>query len=157
MTLAISGASTGRSSRPDKWGATYEAHQNRAHFDYGSIACEQRFGAACKNDIDQYCNQVTAGEGRKLHCLATHEDKIATGCELALYSSAMIISELAMELARAVLYAIEYLAVECEADINEHCAEVMPGEGRVLMCLSNHEAELSESCTAAAIEVFGEE
>lgn len=111
---------------------------------------------ACKSDIDQYCSQVTPGEGRLLHCLAAHEDKIGTGCELALYSSAMIISEMAMELAREVLYAVEYLAMECEVDIDEHCGKVMPGEGRILMCLSEHEAELSESCTAAANEVFGE-
>ncbi len=38
---------------------------------------------ACENDIETYCSQVTPGNGRLLHCMAAHEDKISGQCEYA--------------------------------------------------------------------------
>jgi len=34
----------------------------------------------------------------------------------------------------------------CKEDIKKFCAEVKPGEGRIIKCLKEHENELSESC-----------
>jgi hypothetical protein len=36
---------------------------------------------ACKADIQQYCANVTQGEGRTWHCLKAYEDKISVGCK----------------------------------------------------------------------------
>jgi len=37
--------------------------------------------AACKQDIQQFCANVTPGQGREFACLKSYEDKISTGCK----------------------------------------------------------------------------
>jgi len=48
---------------------------------------------ACKTDIENYCSQVTPGEGRMLHCMAAHEDKISGRCEYAFYQAATLLEQ----------------------------------------------------------------
>ena len=43
---------------------------------------------ACKEDIKNYCSNVTPGEGRLLACAAAHEDKLSGQCSYALYQAA---------------------------------------------------------------------
>lgn len=40
--------------------------------------------AACKADTDQFCKDITPGEGREMACLHAHNDKISQGCKDAL-------------------------------------------------------------------------
>ena len=72
---------------------------------------------ACESDIENYCSQVTPGEGRMLHCMAAHEDKISGQCEYALYQAASLLEQLSM--------AIAYVARECETEINSLCSDVL--------------------------------
>ena len=44
---------------------------------------------------------------------------------------------------------VEYLATECESDIELHGSDVAIGENRVLSCLADHDAELADSCKTA--------
>jgi len=36
----------------------------------------------------------------------------------------------------------------CRAELNKFCKDVQPGEGRVVACMKQHEAELSPKCKA---------
>ena len=56
---------------------------------------------ACKPEIEAYCSQVTPGNGRLLHCVAAHEDKLSGQCEYALYQAASLLEALSPERARA--------------------------------------------------------
>lgn len=103
---------------------------------------------ACEGDIRTYCSQVTPGEGRMLHCIAAHEDKISGSCEYALYQAASLLDQLTT--------AIAYVGTECATDIRKHCRDVAMGEGRILACLEAHEAEVSDACNAAIDETVGE-
>jgi hypothetical protein len=38
----------------------------------------------------------------------------------------------------------------CNEDIQKFCKDVKPGEGRIIACLKQHEAELSEGCKHAS-------
>jgi len=37
--------------------------------------------AACKQDLQQFCANVTPGEGREMACLKAYGDKISAGCK----------------------------------------------------------------------------
>ena len=98
----------------------------------------------CKTEIEKYCSQVTPGEGRLLACFFAHEDKLSGQCEYALYDAAA-------RLERAISD-LNYLATECENDIQTLCASVEMGEGRILECL-NSKAETSAACKQAITDV----
>ena len=96
---------------------------------------------ACKGDLEQYCSTVTPGNGRLLHCVAAHEDKLSGQCEYALYKAASLLEQLSV--------AIAYVATSCETEIRTMCSDVEAGEGRILSCLAENEADVSETCKKA--------
>ena len=95
----------------------------------------------CKAEIEKYCTNVTPGEGRMLACLYAHEDKLSGRCEFALYDASV-------RLERAVA-ALSYAANECSSDIKKHCGRVEAGEGRILECLQENDAQVSNRCKQA--------
>jgi Cysteine rich repeat len=99
----------------------------------------------CSSELTQHCAEVAPGEGRLLACLYAHGDKLSGQCELALYDAAA-------RLERAI-GTITYVASECRADLETHCAEVEVGEGRVAQCLKDHAGELSPGCDQALTNV----
>lgn len=103
---------------------------------------------ACEADLNTYCSQVTPGQGRLLHCVAAHEDKISGQCGYALYQAASLLEQLTN--------AIAYVAESCSAELEAHCSDVEMGEGRVLACLERHEADLGESCKGVFAEASAE-
>ncbi len=100
--------------------------------------------AACETDIENFCSQVTPGDGRMLHCMAAHEDKISGQCVYAFYQTASLLEQLSV--------AIAYLAQECETEIETLCSDVEIGEGRLLACLDENEEDVGESCKTAISE-----
>lgn len=99
----------------------------------------------CAAEIEQYCSQVTLGEGRLMACFFAHEDKLSGQCQYALYTASAALEQ--------AVNALVYLATECENDIMTHCATVEAGEGRILECLNGASDAVSEACTTAMKEV----
>ena len=102
----------------------------------------------CESDIQNYCNQVTPGNGRLLHCMAAHEDKISGRCDYALYQAASLLEQLSV--------AISYVAKECQTEIQTLCSETKVGEGRILACLERQEEEVGTACKTAIANTVGE-
>ena len=96
---------------------------------------------ACEADLQQYCSQVTPGDGRLLYCVAAHGDKISGDCQYALFEAATLLAKYADTLLD--------IAESCEVEIDTLCAEVEIGEGRILRCLDEHEDELGDACRTA--------
>ena len=96
---------------------------------------------ACEADLQQYCSQVTPGDGRLLYCVAAHSDKISGECQFALFEAATVLARYSD--------AILEIAENCETEIDSLCGDVAVGEGRILACLDEHEAELGEACRTA--------
>ena len=111
----------------------------------GQLGAQVREG--CSGELTQHCAEVTPGEGRLLACLFAHGDKLSGQCEFALYDAAA-------RLERAI-GAITYVASECRAELETHCANVEVGEGRVAQCLKDHAGELSPGCDQALTNVGG--
>jgi len=103
---------------------------------------------ACESDIQNYCSQVTPGNGRMLHCMAAHEDKISGQCEYAFYQAATLLEQLSI--------AVNYLAQECQTEIQTLCNDVAVGEGRILACLAEHDEEVGDGCRKAVADTVGE-
>ena len=99
----------------------------------------------CDKEIKTYCKDVTPGEGRVLACLYAHEDKLSGQCEYALYDAAA-------QLERFVA-ALTYVANECEDDLEKYCANIQPGQGRLLACLDKNKKKITKRCTQALKDV----
>ncbi len=102
----------------------------------------------CESDIENYCSKVTPGNGRLLHCMAAHEDKISGQCVYAFYQAASLLEQLSV--------AINYVAHECSTEIDTLCSDVVAGEGRLLACFDQHEEELGDACKKAIADTVGE-
>ena len=101
----------------------------------------------CKTEIENYCSQVTMGEGRLLACFYAHEDKISGQCQYALYNASA-------ELERAIS-SLNYVASQCQSDIEKLCADVQQiGDGQLLECLDANKESVSAPCTQAINDVF---
>ena len=99
------------------------------------------FSQGCQQELTTFCKNVTPGEGRILACLYAFQDQLSPKCEYAMYDS---VSQLDRTLTN-----LSYVVGECRDDLKKNCAEVKPGEGRLLDCLSKNEAKVSNRCTAA--------
>lgn len=95
----------------------------------------------CKSEIETYCKNVTAGDGRVLACLYAYEDKLSARCEYALYDAVAQLEHAISSLAYAVN--------ECRDDLTKFCSNIKFGEGRVLQCLDKNSAKVSNRCKQA--------
>ena len=101
----------------------------------------QKLEASCGEDIKKYCSTVTPGEGRILHCMQAHEDKISPGCEFELNEVALHAQTTVDNLREAVN--------ACQGDIDKFCAKTQPGQGRIAACLAANRTSVSKNCVAA--------
>ncbi len=95
----------------------------------------------CDKELKTFCKDVTPGEGRVLACLYAHEDKLSGQCEYALYDAAVQLER--------VINAVAYAANECREELTKYCADIQPGQGRLLQCMEKNDAKLSKRCKQA--------
>ncbi len=99
----------------------------------------------CKQELETYCKAVTPGEGRVLACLYAYQDKLSGRCEYALYDAAVQLER--------VVAALTYVANECRDDLKAYCADVKPGEGRLLDCIDRNKEKVSNRCLQAIKDI----
>ena len=95
----------------------------------------------CMTELETYCKDVTPGQKRVLACLYSYNDKLSGKCEYALFDAAI-------QLERAIA-ALTYVVNECADDLDELCADVPAGEGRLLECLAENESKVTARCKDA--------
>jgi len=103
------------------------------------------FSEGCRQELTTFCKDVTPGEGRIIACLYAYQDKLTPRCEYALYDSVGQLDRL--------LTNLKYAVTECRDDLKSYCADIKPGEGRLLDCLGKNEAKVSARCNTALKEV----
>jgi hypothetical protein len=116
----------------------------------GFAAAEEKgivetFTEGCKAELETHCKGVKPGDGRLLACLYAHSDKISAKCEYAMYDAASQLER--------VIAALTYVANECRDDLKANCADIKPGEGRLLTCLEKNNAKVSSRCKQALKDV----
>lgn len=92
---------------------------------------------ACKADKEKFCKGVEPGEGRLMKCMKEHEAELSEGCR-----------KVSGEMKEKMKEKMKGASEACKADKEKFCKDVEPGEGRIVKCLKEHEAELSEACKA---------
>lgn len=86
---------------------------------------------ACSADVQEHCAGIQPGGGAIEACLKKHEQSLSAAC---------------MQYRQEVKGKLIAFAGACAADIENSCAHVKPGEGRILACLKQHESTLSDEC-----------
>lgn len=104
--------------------------------------------AACRAELASFCQNVDAGHGRKLGCLADNKTKLGAECAAALEtrlaqkSDASANSSGDRDARRARMAA-------CRSDAASLCQNVERGGGRRIACLKENQAKLSPACAEA--------
>jgi hypothetical protein len=80
-----------------------------------------------------------------LACLFAREDKLSGQCEYAHYDAAVQLER--------VVNALAYTVNECREDLTKFCADIKPGEGRLLKCIENNDAKVTPRCKSAMKDV----
>lgn len=89
----------------------------------------------CRADREKFCANVTKGDHKAMwQCMKEHENELSDACKNHIAK----VREKSRETKKA-----------CKADYKKLCKDVKPGEGRILKCLKENEAQLSEGCKAA--------
>lgn len=85
----------------------------------------------CKDDVAKYCGDVEPGEGRIARCIAKNKDKFSPECRAAMTKARQD---------------VEAIFVSCYEDQKKYCADIEPGQGRVMRCMREHREQLSDKC-----------
>jgi len=89
---------------------------------------------SCKADVDKFCAQVKPGGGRIVQCLKQNEAQLSDSCKER------------MKMAQAEMKEIKDA---CADDVQQYCAGMKPGGGRIAHCLKAHQDKLSAECKTA--------
>ena len=110
------------------------------------IRLHEDLSKSCRDDAKTLCTPVNPGEGRMIKCLREKRQDIAKPeCRAALLRAMM---------SSADNYLMDRpLAAACVDDVEKHCSDIEPGQGRVHECLREKESELSPACKKAEIEL----
>ena len=85
----------------------------------------------CKGDVEKFCKD--AKFGGVIKCLKEHDAELSPECKAK---------------GEEMKAAIKGAKDDCAADAEKFCKDVKKGGGRIIKCLKEHEAQLSEECKA---------
>jgi OOP family OmpA-OmpF porin len=111
----------------------------------GFNAAVKVVGDGCSKEIATFCGDVPMGENRILNCLTAHENQLSDGCDAAIARGKATISE--------ALGDANFFGSKCGPDIKLLCSDVVPGEGRTLACLVEHNTNITMRCYGALAEL----
>ena len=95
----------------------------------------------CDEDIKQHCDGLGDNTDKVFMCLAAYAEHLSTECKQGILEAALSIKMGAA--------ALDYSISACEADADEHCLDVQPGEGRIVSCIKANESKVSKECITA--------
>jgi len=104
-------------------------------------ASAQQGQGPCKTDIEKFCKGLEPNSGQMIKCLSDHQSELSEACR-----------QRRAELMQGFQAGLEKSKAACQADIDKLCKGVPEGEGRVMRCLREHVAELSEPCRKVGAE-----
>jgi hypothetical protein len=99
----------------------------------------------CKEEIETYFSNITAGQGRIHFCLFTYSDKLSARCK-------SVFNKVVKQLERSIATQL-YIQEECKEELNTYCATIPAEQVYLSNCLHEKEKNLSDRCSQALKEV----
>ena len=96
-----------------------------------SISYAEDMKGACKADIEKFCKDVQPGKGQIAQCMKQHAAEFSPACKERIAEGKEKVKE---------------CEKECKPDAEIFCKDIKPGQGRIMRCLKQHQAELSAGC-----------
>lgn len=94
---------------------------------------------SCKADVAKFCPKVQPGGGRIAQCLKQNEAQLSDSCK---------------ERIKMVVARLKEVKAACEDDVQQYCATVKTGGGRVAQCLKQHKDKLSAECKTEIADIL---
>ena len=94
---------------------------------------------SCKADVAKFCPQVQPGGGRIAQCLKQNEAQLSAPCQ---------------ERIKMVAAQLHEVKEACADDLQQYCASVKVGGGRVAQCLKQHKDKLSAECKTEIADIL---
>ncbi len=94
---------------------------------------------SCKADVAKFCPQVQPGGGRIAQCLKQNEAQLSASCQ---------------ERVKMVAAQLKEVHEACTDDLQQYCAGVKLGGGRIAECLKQHKDKLSPECKAQIADIL---
>ncbi|HEX4385364.1 MAG TPA: cysteine rich repeat-containing protein [Myxococcales bacterium] len=101
-------------------------------------------GDHCKDDVQKLCPNTKPGPDR-MACMRAHKAEVSPECK-KLYEQMQEYKQEGMQKGRGG--AMKEARAACQSDMEKFCQGVQPGEGRVIACLQQHQADLSPACSS---------
>jgi hypothetical protein len=98
----------------------------------------------CDEDIKEHCSGLGENTPKIFMCLAAYEEHLNPECRQGILEAALSI--------KMGAEALDYSISACETDVDTHCREVQPGEGRIVNCIKANESKVSKECLSALKE-----
>lgn len=98
---------------------------------WSAPVCSAEDKMACGDEIEKFCSEIKPGQLSITMCLDAKRAELSVACRDKVDKSLAKIAQ-----AKQI----------CEADIQKFCAEVKPGEGRVLDCMVANRLQLTADC-----------
>lgn len=111
----------------------------------GFNAAMRIVGDGCSKEIAEFCGDVELGGGRMLNCLKSHNDELSIGCQGSLSEG--------MATVDTALGDANFFGAKCGRDLKNHCADVEPGKGEMLGCLTDKINFVTKRCVDALLEL----
>ncbi len=96
---------------------------------------------ACSKDIEKFCKNIKPGRMALLACLEAHESELSKECK---NFEAKMEGKRAEAMEQATI--INKFNEDCKADIYQFCRGDS-AKGGTLKCISEHESEVSSTCS----------
>jgi hypothetical protein len=85
----------------------------------------------CAPDIAKLCKDIKPGQGNVAKCLKEREKDLSPACKTFIGGMHKGMGD---------------FKKGCQADVSKFCKNVKQGDGRLVQCLREHQAELSSTC-----------
>jgi Cysteine rich repeat len=110
-----------------------------------------QLAAACRGDVQRFCEGTPLGGGRVIRCLEENAAKLSQGCRKVMGIQEAPGGGDAAGGNGAASGGAESAKTACRSDAMRFCSDAVGDQAKMKTCLRSHAAQLSDGCKTALI------